>query len=300
MRRRTHRPPRRAPAIAAAFVLAALAACASPRAAAAPDPEAAYAEARARWLAAPRDEEAIVWYGRRAAYLGRYEEAVGIYTDGLLAHPDSVALLRHRGHRLITLRRHAEAVADLARASALARGRADEIEPDGMPNPAGIPRSTLHGNVEYHLALALDLLGRRAEAEAAWRRALALSTNDDTLCAVTNWLRLNLLAQRRPAEADALLAPVREDMEILENHAYHALLLYDLGLRGEDGVLHGHEPGSVEHATRAYGLAARLAAHGERARAAELARTVVARDAPAAFGTIAAEALLAELAAASR
>jgi Flp pilus assembly protein TadD len=250
------------------------------------------AAARAAWRLRPADEECIVWYGRRVAYQGNHEEAIAIYTDGLLHHPDSVALLRHRGHRQLSLRRFDAAIADLERASALARGRPDAIEPDGLPNAAGIPRSTLHGNVEYHLALALDLRGRRAEAEAAWRRALALATNDDTLCAGGNWLYLNLLAQGREQEARALLTAIRGEMEILENFAYHELLLFDKDLRTAEEVLRGHAPGSVEYATRSYGLAARFATRGETGRAVSLAREAVRHGPAAAFGVIAAEVLL--------
>lgn len=261
----------------------------------APSAEELLAEARAAWILRPTDEECVVWYGRRIAYLGRHEEAIVVYTDGLQRDPDSVTLLRHRGHRYLSLRRFDEAIADLERASALTRGRPDEIEPDGLPNAAGIPRSTLHGNVEYHLALALDLRGSRAEAEAAWRRALALATNDDTICAVSNWLHLNLLAQGRAPEARALLAAIRGEMEILENFAYHELLLFDRGLRTAEEVLRGHAPGSVEYATRAYGLAARFAARGEIGRAVSLAREAVRHGPAASFGVIAAEVLLAGL-----
>lgn len=278
----------------AALIIACLGIAACGLAAPKADAELLFAEARAAWHADPDDEERIVWYGRRAAYLGRYEEAVAIYTDGLLLHPDSIALLRHRGHRFISSRRFEDAVADLERASALAHGLPDPIELDGMPNAAGIPRSTLHGNVEYHLALALQLQGRFAEAELAWRRALALVTNDDTLCAVLAWLQLNLREQGKSKEALQVMLPGQSlpGLEVLENFAYWELLRFDAGQLTESELLRGHAPGSVEHATRVYGLAARLHLRGEESQALELLRTIVAQDAAAAFGTIAAEAML--------
>lgn len=258
----------------------------------APTAEELLAEARAAWRLRPEHEDCVVWYGRRTAYLGDHEGAVGIYTDGLRSHPESIALLRHRGHRFITLRRFDEAIADLERASALARGRPDSIEPDGLPNAAGIPRSTLHGNVEYHLALALQLQGDLARAEEAWRRALALATNDDTRCAVLAWLRLCLIEQHKPWALDQLSMLRLADWEILENFDYHALLLYDANEIGEDELLSDHAPGSIGYATRAYGLAARLLARGERARATALLEEITANAPPAAFGAIAAKVLL--------
>ena len=51
------------------------------------------------------------------------------------------------------------AIADLRRASQLVAGKPDEVEPDGAPNKAGIPRSTLQSNIWYHLGLAQYLRG---------------------------------------------------------------------------------------------------------------------------------------------
>ena len=56
------------------------------------------------YLEDPRSEERIIWVGRRLAYLGRYRAAIEVYTRGLELHPQSYRLLRHRGHRHITLR----------------------------------------------------------------------------------------------------------------------------------------------------------------------------------------------------
>src|SRR5688572_22622043 len=50
------------------------------------------------------DETAIIWLGRRQAYLGEYRAAIDTFSNGLAILPESVRLLRHRGHRFITLR----------------------------------------------------------------------------------------------------------------------------------------------------------------------------------------------------
>ena len=124
-------------------------------------------DARAAWRADPHDEQAIIWYGRRLAYLGHHQEAVEVYTHGLRVHPDSHRLLRHRGHRWITLRRFDLAEEDLERAAERIRRLPDAVEPDGMPNAAGIPRSTTHSNVLYHLGLARWLQGDPAGSDGA-------------------------------------------------------------------------------------------------------------------------------------
>ena len=93
------------------------------------------AEAEVAYLARPGDRDAAIWYGRRLGYVGRFEEAVGVYTAALELHPDDRRLLRHRGHRLISLRRYAGAIDDLRRAADRCRTEPDEVEPDGLPTP---------------------------------------------------------------------------------------------------------------------------------------------------------------------
>ena len=112
----------------------------------------------------PGDEDALIWLGRRTAYMGRYRKAIDIYTKGLGEHPDSAKLLRHRGHRYITVREFKKAIDDLEHAAGLIAGTADEIEPDGMPNARNIPLSTLHPNIWNHLGLARYLSGDFAPA----------------------------------------------------------------------------------------------------------------------------------------
>jgi TonB family protein len=170
--------------------------------------EADLAEARATYEADPGDADAIIWLGRRLAYLGRYHEAVETFSEGIRKHPDDARMYRHRGHRHITLRRLDAAVRDLDHAARLTRGQPDEIEPDGAPNPYGIPRSTLQSNVWYHLALAHYLKGDFDAALPAWREALEVSTNDDMWAATADWLYMTLRRLNRDAEAAAVLEPV--------------------------------------------------------------------------------------------
>ena len=63
-----------------------------------------YTQAKSDYERNPKDADALIWYGRRTAYLGRYREAVEIYSKGIEEHPEDVRFYRHRGHRLISLR----------------------------------------------------------------------------------------------------------------------------------------------------------------------------------------------------
>lgn len=248
------------------------------------------AAARAAFAADPKDETNIIWLGRRLAYLGRYEEAIDVYSRGLELHPESYRLLRHRGHRFITLRRFERAENDLAQAAHLTRGVPDEIEPDGAPNKYGVPRSTNHSNIYYHLGLARYLQGRYDDALEAYEKGLEYSkVNDDMLIATTHWTYTTLRRLGRDDEAQAVLAPIHEDMEVLENHGYHRLLLMYQGQLGHEEVL-AAEAGSVEFASCGYGVAAWLRAEGRTDEAQALCARIVDSGAnPAAFGVIAAE-----------
>src|SRR6186713_1045294 len=99
--------------------------------------------AEKKYKADSLNDEHIIWYGRRLAYLGNYKEAIDIYTKGINLHPDNARFYRHRAHRYITLRCYDNAIADLKKAAELTRDQVDEIEQDGIPNEKNFPTSTL-------------------------------------------------------------------------------------------------------------------------------------------------------------
>src|SRR5690606_31846839 len=109
--------------------------------------EADLAEALAQREANPDDPEALISVARRLGYLWRFNEAIAVLDEGIARWPDNPKLYRHRGHRYITVRDFASAQADFEKATQLIAGQPDEIEPDGQPNPAGIPRTTLAYNI---------------------------------------------------------------------------------------------------------------------------------------------------------
>ncbi len=253
--------------------------------------------ARARWEAERREEDAI-WVGRHLGYLGRYREAIDWYTARLEDFPVSAKLLRHRGHRWISVRAFDRAIVDLEQAHDLVAGTPDEIEPDGAPNELGIPRSTLQTNIDYHLALACFLQGDFARAERAWSRANAIAPNDDSLVSSLHWQVRCLRRLGREQEAREAVAPVRAEMDVIENHAYHRLLLLERGDLAPEELL-GRDADAVQDATTAYGVSLWLLAEGREEEAEALWHRIVAGEAWSAFGHIAAEAELARLASSS-
>jgi tetratricopeptide (TPR) repeat protein len=251
--------------------------------------EAALAAARAELDTDPDSVDAAIWVGRRLGYLNRFREAVEVYTAAMKKHPKDARLYRHRGHRYITLRQLDRAISDLERAVSLRAGMRDEIEPDGMPNPAGIPTSTLHGNIWYHLGLAHYLRHDFAGSERGFRKALAAATTDDSRVAAAYWLYLGLRRLGRDADAVTVAAELPREPKILENHAYHALTrLFRGELTADELAL----VSDLDRATIGYGVAIWRLLHGDAGAGAALEEVRAAGPWPA-FGCIAAEAELA-------
>ena len=253
-----------------------------------------YAEALKRWQAQPQEPESWIWLGRRRAYLGDYRGAIEIYDAALEHFPNEPRLLRHRGHRHITVRQLDTAIEDLSRAAELVAGTEDRIEPDGLPNARNLPRSTLHSNIHYHLGLAYFLRGEFERAAEVYFEALKVSTNPDMRTASAYWTYHTLRRLGREREAAAVLEPVRRHADIIENHDYHELLLLYRGDRDLHGVQQRmNDSSGIASPTLAFGLAHWLELQGQPDAAEERYRRIVITGNPAAFGTIAAEAELA-------
>ena len=118
----------------------------------------------------PNNADNLVWLGRRTAYIGNYKEAIKIFTEGAEKFPKDARFYRHRGHRFITIRCFDDAIKDFETAAKLVKGKADEIEPDGLPNARNIPTSTLQSNIFYHLGLAYYVKGDFANALKAYQK----------------------------------------------------------------------------------------------------------------------------------
>jgi tetratricopeptide (TPR) repeat protein len=232
-----------------------------------------------------------IWFGRRTAYLGRYKDAIRIYSDGIKKFPADARLYRHRGHRLITLRCFDDAIADLEQASKLIKGKPDEIEPDGLPNARNIPTSTLQSNIWYHLGLAHYLKGDFERALIAYREAERVSKNPDMLVATTHWLYMTLRRLGRDKDASKALAPIKNDFELIENGDYYKLIrIYKGQLDPANLWLEiSQRTNSLSNATLGYGLGNWYLYNGQRADAERVFRQVTAGNQWSSFGYIAAE-----------
>lgn len=241
----------------------------------------------------PNDELNIIWYGRRLAYLGRYQDAIEVFTEGIEKHPDSYKLHRHRGHRYISTREFDKAFADLDRAVQLSIGTEPQLEPDGLPNKINTPLSTTQWNIQYHFGLAQYLISDLENASLAFEECVSQSDNPDILVASSDWLYMIYRRQGEEEKAMALLEAINSDMEIIENDSYHKrLLMYKGELTPEDllTVSAGNDDRSLALATQGYGVGNWYLYNGDTTQAKEIFQEILNGDYWSAFGYIAAEA----------
>ncbi|MEM7417372.1 MAG: hypothetical protein AAF389_17910 [Gemmatimonadota bacterium] len=254
-----------------------------------------YREAEDALVEAPDDVDALIWMGRRTAYLGLYRDAIDVYSHAIELHPNDARLFRHRGHRYLTVREPDNAIADFERAADLTAGEPDEVEPDGLPNAMNIPTSTLQFNIWYHLALAHYVQGDLEAALEAQRACLAVSVHPDSVVATSYWLYMTLVRLGMDEEAAEVLDSITEDMEIIESVAYLDLLLLFKGERTlEDLVGPSGGDATLQSTTTAYGLGVWHLLNDRTAEAHETwERILTGRNQWSAFGYIAAEGELA-------
>jgi len=234
-------------------------------------PIANYLKALNDYTEDPMNADHIIWLGRRKAYLGDYKAAIDEFSEGITKFPKDARFYRHRGHRYISTRQLDLAIADLETAAQLIKGSEDTMEPDGIPNRLNQPVSSLHTNIWYHLGLAYYLKNDLEKALTAFNQCLDASKNDDMIVATKHWLYMILRRMQLPEEATLILQGIHKGMTIIENEAYHQLLLFYKGelteaqltgtgaLGSSEAVLYGianwyHYQGDLEAARARYQL----------------------------------------------
>jgi len=256
------------------------------------------AAAQAEFDKNPNSADAAIWVGRRIAYLGRYQDAIQVYSAAVARHPSEPRLYRHRGHRYISLREFDKAIADLSRAASLVAGRPDEVEPDGQPNASNVPTSTLKTNIYYHLGLAHYLKGEFAPAADAYRQCMEHSKNPDMQVATAHWQYMTLRRLGRDVEAAKVLEPISAEMAVIENASYHKLLMMYKGATDAGALLAASKAEALDAVTIGYGVANWHLYNGRKDAARGILTTIVEQNAKtqwAGFGYVASEADLARM-----
>lgn len=241
------------------------------------------------------DIDSMIWYGRRTAYLGKYKDAIGIYSNAIKRWPEDARLYRHRGHRYLTLRCFDDAIKDLEKAAKLIKGRSDEVEPDGIPNAKNTPTSTLQSNIWYHLGLTYYIMGDFRRAIATYKECMKVSKNNDMLAATSHWYYMALRRSESNKEAERVLEAIDGDFEVIENEDYLRLLRLYRGEVKPEMIASslGEKAETLGNASLGYGLGNWYLYNGEKEKAFQIFRKITSGNQWSSFGFIAAEAELA-------
>jgi tetratricopeptide (TPR) repeat protein len=236
--------------------------------------EDALTKAQAALEANPDSIDAALAAADRLADLGRYREAIDVYTDAIRRHPDSAKLYRSRAHRDINVRRFHEALGDLEFAQLLEREKPDAAERD---------------QIFYLLGLAHYLRGDFERALAAYRQSLPLSKTPDRLVSTSDWMYMTLRRLGRSQPAEKLLEPISIDLDVKDGVAHHKLLLmYGGEIAPEE--LSAQNVDTVDGAMILYGVGNWYFVNGQPERALPVWRKILDGNQSFAFGYIAAEA----------
>lgn len=212
-----------------------------------------YRAAEIRYNNMPSNADSIIWFGRRTAYLGKFQEAIKIYSIGIEKHPKDPRMYRHRGHRYISTRQYDKAIDDFKKAVDLIKDIEDKVEPDGLPNKRNIPLSTLHGNIWYHLGLAYYLKNDMEKALESYNNRSVTEKYPDNLVSGGYWI---YMINRRLGNLEAANEAIKDityDMDIIENLSYHKMCLFFKGKVSEEELLHA-KLGNSSSDVLVYGL----------------------------------------------
>jgi tetratricopeptide (TPR) repeat protein len=253
-----------------------------------------YEEKKAAYLENKENLDKLIWYGRFTAYMGNYREAIDIYTQGLQEFPENSRLLRHRGHRYISVREFDKAVADLSKAAKLIEGKENMIEEDGMPNAQNIPLSTMHGNIYYHLGLAQYLNRNLPAALDAYKKCLSTSNNPDNVVSATHWIYMIQRRLGRKEAAQNYLRNIEPGMNVIENHSYYNACLFYKGELTLEEVYDPTSEATASNSALKYAIGNWYWYNGQPKLAKEIYNEILSGTDWASFGYIAAETDLAK------
>ena len=232
----------------------------------------------------------LIWLGRRYAYLGKYNDAINIYSNGITKYPNDARFYRHRGHRYLSIRCFDLAIKDLQKAAELTQNKKNEMEPDGLPNALNIPTSTLQGNIYYHLGLAFYCIGNYIQAEEAYEKCIGLAENPDSYIAAANWLYVIYRHLGQNLKANILLKSIDNDIELIENHSYHTILKIHQGtidpIALENKIMNEQ---SLQNTTIAFGLGNYYDINGNKDKAQNIFKMINNGNQWSSFGFIVAE-----------
>lgn len=219
-------------------------------------------------------EDDYIAIGQQLINTNRYNDAIANYSAGLEKYPNSFKLLRHRGHRYISIRKLDEAIKDLKMAEELIRDQPDVPEYDATGHETG----TYQHWIWYHIGLYYFLNQAYLQAAPAYENCLAASRNDKNIVGSSDWLYNTYMRLGEMDKAQKLLEPITADFDTDQEHPYfRRVMLYKGIITPEELVDVNQDPAktSVSDVTKMYGLANWYRYQGDTEKAMGLYRKII-------------------------
>ena len=224
------------------------------------------ARAQAALAADPKNVQLIVALGTAQSGARQFKEAIETFSRGLEDNPNNALLLRWRGHRYLSTRQFAKALADLSNGA--------------------IIDSTIYG-IWYHLGIVRYVRGDFNGAAKAFQKALPIAPDSGERSGSTDWLWMSLSRAGRSGEADAMLAS-HPDVPPAGNAYTSRLKLYRGEVRPEN-LFTKADTSDIQVATLDYGLGNWYLLRGDKKRARMAFERAIASGGWPAFGFIMSE-----------
>jgi tetratricopeptide (TPR) repeat protein len=259
-----------------------------------PDPEhkqlVKFRKAYEEWENDQEDRQKILWLGRQHAYIGKYRDAIHIFTEALKKFPDDPEFLRHRAHRYLSLRMFDYSIADSEKAVDLMLEKPDFMEPSGLAGAEETTEYTFYTNTYYHLGLAYMMKGDLLNARKAFDDLLDVGVNDDHVIMSVYWNYIILKRLGYEPEAKEVLQYVKPDMKCpVSGGYYECLKMYKGEINPEDIIGDKGDDDQLSLVTSGFGVANEYKFRGDYNKYVEILEKVVASNAWSGFGYLSAE-----------
>jgi len=184
-------------------------------------------------------EQNYIDLGNSYASIYQFNNAIKIYTDGLALYPNSFKLLRFRAHRLLSIRKVDEALADLEKALGfMDETYANEVE-YGVD---GKMQGTYEHWIYYHLGLGNYLKGNYEKAISAYENCLRTSASGLDKAGSVYWLSTCYFKAQDTEKGEQILADFVFDPDTDLNYSYSLRILLHQGKKKPQDLMDTDKP----------------------------------------------------------
>lgn len=214
--------------------------------------------------------------GRRNLELGRYEDALEIFSEGIKQDPNSLADYRYRGASYYQLQQFENALADFQQAKQLAKEQPNQIEYQVDGTAANTPVYNLHFSTYYYLGLLYFEDGRYDEAVRHFGYAWNNAANNDLKSMLSFWLVLSFKKQKMEGQASSVMREISPEMTMIGSPVYRDLCVMFSGYMSTDELLQKYTDAShEEYLVSRFGVGMWYAFDGQGDRARTLLESAV-------------------------